>query len=103
VPKQVIHLSLGRSLALAIEFQLGADMLGTALDPTLNDILVLAAGGVLRTVLNSSPAASCARPTSVSVLASRRPACNHDIRPGCTRRTSARHAPRLGYRDTRER
>jgi uncharacterized membrane protein len=31
------------------------DMLGTALDPTLNDILVLAAGGVLRTVLNFFP------------------------------------------------
>jgi uncharacterized membrane protein len=52
VPKEAIRLSLGRSLALALEFQVGADILGTALDPTLNDILVLAAVVVLRTVLN---------------------------------------------------
>jgi uncharacterized membrane protein len=51
-PKESIRLSLGRSLALALEFQVGADILGTALDPTLNDILVLAAVVVLRTVLN---------------------------------------------------
>ena len=52
MPKEAIRLSLGRSLALALEFQVGADILGTALDPTLNDILVLAAVVVLRTVLN---------------------------------------------------
>ncbi len=52
VPEEAIRLSLGRSLALALEFQVGADILGTALDPTLNDILVLAAVVVLRTVLN---------------------------------------------------
>jgi uncharacterized membrane protein len=52
VPKEAIRLSLGRSLALALEFQVGADILGTALDPTLNDILVLAAVVVLRTTLN---------------------------------------------------
>ena len=52
VPKECIRLSLGRSLALALEFQVGADILGTALDPTLNDILVLAAVVILRTVLN---------------------------------------------------
>jgi uncharacterized membrane protein len=52
VPKEAIRLSLGRSLALALEFQVGADVLGTALDPTLNDILVLAAIVLLRTVLN---------------------------------------------------
>jgi len=52
VPKEGIRLSLGRSLALALEFQLGGDILGTALNPTLNDILVLASIVVLRTVLN---------------------------------------------------
>ena len=52
VPKGAIRLSLGRSLALALEFQVGADILATALDPTINDILVLAAVVVLRTVLN---------------------------------------------------
>jgi uncharacterized membrane protein len=52
VPKEAIRLSLGQSLALALEFQVGADILGTALDPTLNDILVLAAIVVLRIVFN---------------------------------------------------
>ncbi len=52
VPKEAIRLSLGRSLALALEFQLGADILGTALNPTLQDIELLAAIVILRTVLN---------------------------------------------------
>lgn len=52
VPKEGIRLSLGRSLALALEFQLGADILGTALNPSLGDIGILAAIVVLRTVLN---------------------------------------------------
>lgn len=51
-PKEAIRLSLGRSLSLALEFQLGADILGTALDPTLRDVATLAAIVVLRTVLN---------------------------------------------------
>ena len=50
--KEAIRLELGRSLALALEFQLGADILGTSLDPTLQDILVLGAIVILRTVLN---------------------------------------------------
>ncbi len=55
VPDQeAIRLSLGRSLALALEFQLGADILGTALDPSLQDLLVLAAIALLRTFLNFS-------------------------------------------------
>jgi uncharacterized membrane protein len=52
--KEAIRLSLGRSLALALEFQLGADILGTALDPSLQDLLVLAAIALLRTFLNYS-------------------------------------------------
>jgi uncharacterized membrane protein len=52
VPRQEIRLSLGRSLALALEFQLGADIVSTAQNPTRNDILVLASIIVLRTVLN---------------------------------------------------
>ncbi|MGI8550374.1 MAG: DUF1622 domain-containing protein [Dehalococcoidia bacterium] len=52
VPKEAIRLSLGRSLSLALEFQVGADILGTALNPTLRDIATLAAVVVLRTVLN---------------------------------------------------
>ena len=52
VPKEAIRLMIGRSLALALEFQLGADILATAREPTLHDIGVLAAIVVLRTALN---------------------------------------------------
>lgn len=52
VPKESIRLTLGRSLSLALEFQLGADILGTALDPTQADLIILAVIIVLRTVLN---------------------------------------------------
>lgn len=52
VPRAEIRLSLGRSLALALEFQLGADIVSTALNPTRNDIIVLGSIIVLRTVLN---------------------------------------------------
>lgn len=52
VPKEAIRLSLGRALALALEFQLAADILSTALNPTRQDILVLGAIVILRTALN---------------------------------------------------
>lgn len=52
VPREEIRLSLGRSLALALEFQLGADIVATAQNPTGKDIAVLAAIIVLRTLLN---------------------------------------------------
>lgn len=52
VPKEEIRLTLGRSLSLALEFQLAADILGTALNPTLRDIATLAAIAALRTALN---------------------------------------------------
>jgi uncharacterized membrane protein len=52
VPKERIRLSLGRALALALEFQLGADILSTALNPSPTDIGVLAAIAILRTALN---------------------------------------------------
>ncbi len=52
VPKEEIRLSLGRSLALALELELGADILKTAVAPTWNDIGLLAAIAVLRTALN---------------------------------------------------
>jgi uncharacterized membrane protein len=47
-----IRLFLGRYLALGLEFQLGADILGTAVAPTLDDVLLLGAIVVIRTVLN---------------------------------------------------
>jgi uncharacterized membrane protein len=50
--KEEIRLHLGRWLALAIEFELAADILRTAMTPTWNEIGQLAAIIVIRTVLN---------------------------------------------------
>lgn len=47
-----IRLQLGKSLALALEFELGADILKTAVAPTLAIIAQLAAIAALRTFLN---------------------------------------------------
>jgi len=47
-----IRLHLGRYLALGIEFQLGSDILGTAVSPTIAQVGLLAAIVVIRTVLN---------------------------------------------------
>lgn len=47
-----IRLGLGRWLALGLEFELAADILRTAVAPTWNEIGLLAAIVVLRTVLN---------------------------------------------------
>jgi uncharacterized membrane protein len=47
-----IRLHLGRYLALGIEFQLGSDILGTAVSPTIEEVGLLAAIAVIRTVLN---------------------------------------------------
>jgi uncharacterized membrane protein len=52
VTKEDIRLHLGRWLALAIEFELAADILRTAMSPTWNEIGQLAAIIVIRTVLN---------------------------------------------------
>ncbi len=47
-----VRLFLGRYLALGLEFQLGSDILGTAVAPTFDDVELLAAIVVIRTVLN---------------------------------------------------
>ncbi|GAA4385011.1 DUF1622 domain-containing protein [Hymenobacter koreensis] len=47
-----VRLSLARYLALALEFQLGADILSTAIAPTWEQIGQLGAIAVIRTVLN---------------------------------------------------
>jgi uncharacterized membrane protein len=47
-----IRLYLGRYLALGLEFQLGADILSTAVSPTLQDVELLAAIAAIRTALN---------------------------------------------------
>ena len=48
----VVRLELGRWLALALEFTLAADILNTAITPTWDEILKLAAIASLRTALN---------------------------------------------------
>lgn len=57
VPPQVrsynrIRLTLARYLALALEFQLGADILSTAIAPTWDQIGKLGAIAIIRTALN---------------------------------------------------
>ena len=52
VPNLEIRLTLGRSLAIALELLLGADILKTAIAPTWNEIGQLAAIATLRTALN---------------------------------------------------
>lgn len=51
-PKEEIRLRLARWLALAIEFELAADIIRTMIAPTWNDIGQLAAIIVIRTALN---------------------------------------------------
>ena len=50
--KNAVRLTLGRWLAVALEFELAADILNTAVTPTWNDIEKLAAIAALRTALN---------------------------------------------------
>jgi uncharacterized membrane protein len=52
IDKLEIRLSLGKSLALALEFLLAADILRTAVAPNWDDIGQLAAIATLRTLLN---------------------------------------------------
>jgi uncharacterized membrane protein len=47
-----LRLQLGQSMVMGIEFQVAADILRTALRPTVNDILLLAALIGVRTILN---------------------------------------------------
>lgn len=47
-----VRLTLGRFLALGIEFQLASDILTTAVSPTFDDIGMLGAIAAIRTVLN---------------------------------------------------
>lgn len=47
-----VRLTLGRFLALGIEFQLASDILTTAVSPSFDDIGMLAAIVAIRTVLN---------------------------------------------------
>ena len=46
------RLRFGSWLALALEFQLGADIVGTSIAPSINQLIQLAAIAVIRTFLN---------------------------------------------------
>lgn len=50
--KEQVRLKLGRWLAVALEFELGADILRTAVAPTWSEIGQLAAIATIRTILN---------------------------------------------------
>ena len=50
--KNEVRLTLGRWLAVALEFELAADILNTAVTPSWGDIEKLAAIAALRTALN---------------------------------------------------
>ena len=50
--KNEVRMTLGRWLAVALEFELAADILNTAVTPTWSDIEKLAAIATLRTALN---------------------------------------------------
>jgi uncharacterized membrane protein len=52
LPSDIVRLGLGRSLALALEFLLGADILRTAVEPSWDEIGRLAAIATIRTALN---------------------------------------------------
>jgi uncharacterized membrane protein len=49
---EAVRLRLGRYLALALEFQLGADILATAVTPSFEEIGKLGAIAAIRTALN---------------------------------------------------
>src|ERR671929_577349 len=51
-PPEGLRLGLGRSLALSLEFLLGADILRTAVEPSWDEIGRLAAIAAVRTALN---------------------------------------------------
>jgi uncharacterized membrane protein len=52
VPYEHVRLLLGRFLAVGLEFQLGADILGTAVSPSFEEIGKLGAIATIRTALN---------------------------------------------------
>ena len=51
-PLTTIRLQFGSWLCLALEFQLGADIVATTASPSRNNLIQLAAVAVIRTVLN---------------------------------------------------
>jgi uncharacterized membrane protein len=67
VSYESIRLLLGRFLALGLEFQLGADLLGTAVRPSYSEIGKLGAVAAIRTGLNYFLALELRRAQSTQV------------------------------------
>ena len=75
-PPEGLRLGLGRSLALSLEFLLGADILRTAVEPSWDEIGRLAAIAAIRTALNyflQREIASEAAMTVATAVAQREP------------------------------
>ena len=51
-PSNLVRLTFGSWLALALEFQLGADIVATTISPTETNLIQLAAIALIRTFLN---------------------------------------------------
>lgn len=64
--KNAVRLGFARWLALALEFELAADILRTAITPTWNDIEQLAAIAAVRTALNYFLAKEIEKESSLS-------------------------------------
>lgn len=81
-PYEEIRLLLGRFLALGLEFQLGADVLSTAVSPTYAEIGKLGAIAAIRTLLNFFLARDLDR--AQTVVAEQAPAATGggSVRPG---------------------
>ena len=86
VPNEYIRLSLGRSLALGLEFLLGADILNTAIAPSWDQVALLAAIAAIRTGLNYFLQKELER---ASALEAKRRAQKAEERPGDIRDKAA--------------
>ena len=72
-PPEDLRLGLGRSLALSLEFLLGADILRTAVEPSWDEIGRLAAIAAIRTALNYFLQREIAQDARINVHTERRP------------------------------
>jgi uncharacterized membrane protein len=94
--KEEVRLRLGRWLALALEFELGADILRTAVTPTWSEIGQLAAVAAIRTALNFflQPQDSPHFQTAPNI--SLKTCCAASIRANCSTRGCRRYSGMVG-------
>ena len=101
--KEDLRLRLGRWLAVALEFELGADILRTAIAPSWSDIGMLAAIAAIRTGLNYFLDKEIQRAARSEVAGAANAITISASQPNATARTSPGHetpprgqAPRAG-------